>query len=424
MSRLQLTLITGTVILIYLVLAAIYGNNQYINAEAAEILKNGFAVHYLQDADDFSGNNLLTLVISAPLRIYESVLSPLFLLVMLRLCSLGFLIWALKGFVSRVTMAWAAIIYLLSPWFLYNTHFSYTSYMEIGAALYLLTLVKLRNRPQGFTSCFIWSFLHILAIGWCLHFHYSGVILCLLSIALMFRKILFVSIPGTIIGTAGAGFLVYLGIQAAQTNTSMYLTHDFHEGYPGYGITHVYPVLKSALYWLRFSSMLGQNHLVLETGFNWVSASEILAQIFRIIWLAGISIAGLLTMLWSILGNWAAIIDVRGQLLTKNKPDSDSGYISIVAVFALLATMVFAGFAPILLTSDELNVIFPFSLLPVLLIIDRLSEIRLARHFLVMTVIGGILGIIGIFGAVESCKFGTEFNYYEIASILMDSFFN
>ena len=91
MSRLQLTLITGTVILLYLVLAAIYGNNQYINAEAAEILKNGFAVHYLQDANDFSGNNLLTLVISAPLRIYESVLSPLFLLIMLRLCSLGFL---------------------------------------------------------------------------------------------------------------------------------------------------------------------------------------------------------------------------------------------------------------------------------------------------------------------------------------------
>ena len=44
--------------------------------------------------------------------------------------------------------------------------------------------------------------------------------------------------------------------------------------------------------------------------------------------------------------------------------------------------------------------------------------------FLFMTVIGGILGIIGIFGAVESCKFGADFNYFENASILVDSFFN
>ena len=86
--------------------------------------------------------------------------------------------------------------------------------------------------------------------------------------------------------------------------------------------------------------------------------------------------------------------------------------------------MVFAGMAPILLSSDELNVIFPFSLLPVLLIIDKLSEAKLSRHLLVMTVIAGILITIGLFGAVESGWFNAEFNYYENASILVDSFFN
>ena len=424
MSRLQLALITGIVVFFYLVLAVIYGNNQYMNAETTEILKNGFAVHYIQDAKDFSGNNLLTLVISAPLRIYESVLSPLAMLILLRLVSLGFLLWALYKYVSRKTLAWTVIIYLLSPWFLYNTHFSYTSYMEIGAALYLLTLVKLRNRPDSFISYFVWSFLHILAIGWCLHFHYPGVILCLISIALMVRKILCINIQGLVLGSCTSGFLIYLGILAARTNSGMYITHDFDEGYLGFGITHVYPVLKSALYWLRFSSTLGQNHLVLETGFNWVSATEVIAQSFRIIWLAGIYILGLMTMLWSVLGNWAAAIEAKGYVFTRNEPDCDSGYISVVSVYALLATMVFAGMAPILLSSDELNVIFPFSLLPVLLIIDKLSEAKLSRHLLVMTVIAGILITIGLFGAVESGWFNAEFNYYENASILVDSFFN
>ncbi|WP_019000664.1 hypothetical protein [Succinimonas amylolytica] len=424
MSRLQLALITGTIAFFYLVLAVIYGNNQYMNAEATEILKNGFAVHYLQDAKNFSDNNLLTLVISAPLRVYESVLSPLLVLILLRLGSLGFLLWALYSYVSRTTLAWTVIIYLLSPWFLYNTHFSYTSYMEIGAALYLLTLVKLRNRPESFMSYFIWSSLHILAIGWCLHFHYSGTILCLISMALMIRKILHINILGLILGSCASGFLIYLGVVAARTNTGMYITHDFQEGYPGFGITHVYPILKSVLYWLRFSSALGQNHLVLETSFNWISASEIIAQFFRIVWLAGIYIVGLMTMLWSVLGNWAAVIEAKGYVFTRNEPESNSGYLSVVSTYALLATTVFAGIAPVLLSSDELNVVFAFSLLPVLLIIDKLSEAKLSRHLLIMSLITGILVIISLFGAVESGNFNAEYNYYENASLLVDSFFN
>ncbi len=425
MSKIYLSVITTVAaVFLYVFLAFLYGNNQYIGNEAREMLLNGFNIHYTQNITDFQKNSLFTWVISTPMRIVESVYSPLVFLIFLRLCSFGFLFLAIKEFVSKTTLAWVGVLYLLSPWLIYTTHFSYTSYLEFGAALYLLSAVKLRNKSDSSTIQFFWSFIHILAIGWCLESHYSGSILCFTSAFLILRRILKINFIGILIGTIVSVTAIVASFEQTMSNPEMYISHDFTDSYIGYGLVHVYPILKTILYWLRFGSTLGQNSLIVDTTFSWVSDSENIQNGAKVIWwIVGYAL-GTLTLFLSVIANYLAIKECKGKLFTISTPSKPKDNLYLITIIVFISTLLYSALAPSLQTSWELSIPFVFSLIPMFLFIDRYNTASIYSHLLAIVIFVGLVFSIDFMGAIESNKFGADANYYENANELINSFFN
>ena len=128
-------------ICIHIILALIYCNNQILSSDGMEILSKGFTQHYY-GLEDHS-LNLYTSYVSVPMYIWENLYSPMILIMISKLLSFYIIYYSLKPFLSRITMTWFSVIYLLSPWFLYHINISYNTYLDLGVALFLYAVCNL-----------------------------------------------------------------------------------------------------------------------------------------------------------------------------------------------------------------------------------------------------------------------------------------
>ncbi len=319
--------------------------------------------------------SLSSFIIGFPLKIYFSLWSPMILLTIIKIISGLLFLNAVSKLYSPRTVTYAAAIFFLNPWFLFESISYNPSYLCLGATLVLNALVHLRcdlGRGQSSLSYkkrFFFSALAVLGIGWSLQFHFSWPVLLALCGLLWLRRSIKVSYLGLIFGVVIVlvslipYFQEVLEVGFVNTSPAAYK----NERYLGYGLVHVYPLLKAVLYWIRLGSLSLTHNALLQ------DPQGLLAVGYNIV----VNVLGGITALAVAYFNYKVLYKFRGESREQN-------FGRELSLCGLGATLIAAGAATLVLNYWQIIIMFVFCLIPVLEIIERTPYIR--KAFIVLAV--------------------------------------
>lgn len=418
--------ILSILVIMHCILALIYSVNQIPNRETIEILSQAFAIHYTENIFDFSQDTVATIVTTLPLRLFESIYTPAFSVVLLRLVSFFLLFTALKSLVHRNTMLWFSTIYLLTPWILYSTNLQFNSFLEIGTALYFLSIVKMNYYNQidnNITSQRLWFCIHLLSIFWCANFHYSWIILAFASLILIARNIIRIRLGGLIIASL-IGVICFLPIILEPGKLPSTYDNLNNESNYGFGLLHVYPIIKSILYWLRLGSTLSTNDMLVSTNFYWISQNDVLNQYIKTIWQCTVYAAGALSLTLSIIGNYLLIKNAHKIIFKRTSAESSTELLSLLAIAILVGTIFAQAIAPHMFNSSEVIICIDFAIIPILLFIDKFYKTANTYHLCILCITASFLLFLNLFPSINSESYNTNNAYAEQAIELSNKQFN
>ncbi|MEZ8026278.1 3-deoxy-D-manno-octulosonic acid transferase [Enterovibrio norvegicus] len=394
--------------------AVMYANQQILTGDQTQMLEKGYLGAYHQtwaafgNAASAVGNvpgSLSAFVIGGPLLIWDSPWAPMLFLILLRLCSFLLLDAVIQKIFSPPVRMLFAIIYWLNPWLLYDSLLYNPSYLCFFAALHLWSAFKLREHAS-----FIYSFLHILAIGGAMQFHYSWPILAVVSCYLLYRRMARPYWSG--VAVASVVILASLIPYCLEYINNDSLSRE-SDRYFGYGAVHVYPVLKAIFYWLRYGSTLFSNRLITDVSFDWITSISWLKMIFQYCWQALLFIIGTITVVLSVKVNiraWKTIKPAikRGSPIADNKQ-----WMLLYAGAAVLAIVINAMLSPITFSYWHLILTFPFALFPLLVAAEAWQEELPNRFIKGMGVITVFFIAVNLVAAHDSEKYSYKVDYVD-----------
>ena len=234
-------------------------------------------------------------------------------------------------------MVFGALLYVLNPWFLYDSLLYNPSYLSFGAALFLNMLIRLRRDVEvSALMRFSFSVVLVLAAGWCMQFHYSWPVLVALSGVLWLRKAIKVSYLGVIVGVALIALTLIPYFMEIMVNERIVSNPEEYakDRYFGYGLVHVYPIFKALLYWLRFGSLLVTQKSIVSAPL--AGDMPLVFDILRYTWLVLTQVIGGITVLISAYANYILLLKKR-ELKEQNPEFNFVREISIAAIVALIA---------------------------------------------------------------------------------------
>ncbi len=411
-------------IILFVLFSLLYGNNQFLPNDATEMFKNGFNALYNRHIADLVNLNFPTLVILLPLQVIDNAYSPLISLIIIKLIAGLLFISGLKPYLKSNTIVWFVILYFLSPWLLYLSHFSYVSYLDLGVALFFKATSVLAQRQTTPGVRTIWTIVMLLGIAWCVQFHHAWTILAFTTAFLLLFRIIKITLLGFFCGLLAAGGLTYLFAIAVSNDIYSYLERLFSDSYFGYGLVHVYPVLKSVLYWVRFSSTLVQNDLLIKADFAWMTSSEVVEQGIRYLWLGITYIVGACSLFFSLCSNYLVIRNAPSIINLQPKTNQPHYFLPGISIAMLLGVIIYASLAPYLLKSSDLILCFGVSLIPIMLVIDKYHLTDSKKHYIWLISIIGFLAIANLMGAVSSNDYNRENNLYQQVTNMKNELFN
>ncbi len=194
--------------------------------------------------------------------------------------------------------------------------------------------------------------------------------------------------------------------------------------YYGYGIAHVYPTLKGILYWLRFSTTMGSNDVLVNTSFDWISNNNIIALSLKNLWLFITFVCGALTLLFSLCCNYIVMKKSFVLLFSKKIIDNEKNLLCMLTVSAFIGAVCYAMFVPFLLNADDMIIVADFALIPTLLIIDRYYKTKQSYHLLWVACIVSFLVFFNLSAAIESADYSTNSAMYEKITEISNKVFN
>jgi hypothetical protein len=191
---------------------------------------------------------LASLLSGIPLLIWEDYRAGGLLVLLLRAAAYLGLDRALRGHLDERERLLLCVFYWLSPWSLhFSAHLWAPNWVFLFGVLHTWTALR-----QRIAAGFVDSFLHVLAIGAVGQFHGSALILAVVSVLLFLRGYMRVHWGGVLaaVGVTFASVLPWIMLLAKNP-----LWRPGGEGFLGYGLVAVHPILKGAAYWVRFPSM-------------------------------------------------------------------------------------------------------------------------------------------------------------------------
>lgn len=414
-------------IVLGLALAWLFATQQIVDGDQQQMLLNGYMGAYLGQWSSFGnaasvvGNvpgNLLGIVVGGPLLIWDSPYSPMLFLIFLRL--IGFFLFdslIKQVFVkndgsAQITRLSFLLLCWLNPWFLYETLLYNPSYLFFCAALHCWSAWHLHMKRS-----FAMTLFHVMAIGLAMQLHYSWPLLAIISLILWWQRQIRVNYWAVCVAIAliMLSLLPYWLVLSQNANLAHNPDPDAQKRYIGYGAVHVFPVIKSYFYWLRYGSWWYPGKLVNDTAFIWLS-SEVWLQLSAMwLWRTLIYMAGIASLVFAIWANMLLGASLRGQWLRRdlNKPITPAHWLGLYALAAVVATLITAGLAPITFNYWHLILVFPFALFPVLLLL------RLIFKFYPHTLKGAAITVLVFFVFVnfivahDSRKFSYDANYHQ-----------
>ncbi len=364
-----------------LLLSWLFSDHQLLTGDQTQMLYKGYLGAYegvwlsYGNAASAVGNvpgSLSAWLIGGPLLLWDSPYAPMVLLLTMRL--VGFLLFDAvirQVFDDRVRLLFLVLCWL-NPWFQYESLLYNPSYLFLFSAMHCWSAWHMRERAS-----FWHMIVHLLAIGMAMQLHYSWPLLAVMSTYLFWRRILKVSWSGVVVATLliGASLIPYAMEVMSNSHITQNVDPEARQRYIGWGLVHVYPVLKSVLYWLRYGSWLFASKLVNDTQFIWLAGHEYLQMAAVWLWRVVIYGGGSATVLLAAKANWQLWRELKPRLLRSDRaPVDGESWLGLYALAAVLAVLVSAALSPIIFNYWHLMLIFPYALFPILLLLVRWSR--------------------------------------------------
>lgn len=403
-----------------LLLSWLFSDHQLLTGDQTQMLYKGYLGAYegvwlsYGNAASAVGNvpgSLSAWLIGGPLLLWDSPYAPMVLLLAMRL--VGFLLFDAvirQVFDDRVRLLFLVLCWL-NPWFQYESLLYNPSYLFLFSAMHCWSAWHMRERVS-----FWHMIVHLLAIGMAMQLHYSWPLLAVMSTYLFWRRILKVSWSGVVVATLliGASLIPYAMEVMSNSHITQNVDPEARQRYIGWGLVHVYPVLKSVLYWLRYGSWLFASKLVNDTQFIWLAGHEYLQMAAVWLWRVVIYGVGSATVLLAAKANWQLWRELKPRLLRSDRaPVDGESWLGLYALAAVLAVLVSAALSPIIFNYWHLMLIFPYALFPILLL---LLLVRWSRRY-PQWVGKGLLAAtlfctaVNLIAACDSTKFSYQANY-------------
>nr|WP_244463509.1 3-deoxy-D-manno-octulosonic acid transferase [Aeromonas australiensis] len=406
-----------------LLLSWLFSVNQLLTGDQTQMLYKGYLGAYegiwlsYGNAASAVGNvpgSLSAWLIGGPLLLWDSPYAPMVLLLAMRL--VGFLLFDAvirQVFVDPVSKDNARLLFLvlcwLNPWFQYESLLYNPSYLFLFSAMHCWSAWHMRERAS-----FWHTIVHLLAIGMAMQLHYSWPLLAVISTYLFWRRILKVSWSGVVVAVLliGASLIPYAMEVMSNSHITQNVDPEARQRYIGWGLVHVYPVLKSVLYWLRYGSWLFASKLVNDTQFIWLAGHEYLQMAAVWLWRVVIYGVGSATVLLAAKANWQLWRELKPRLLRSDRASVDgTSWLGLYALAAILAVLVSAALSPIIFNYWHLMLIFPYALFPILLLLVSWSRNHpqwVGKGLLAATLFCTAVNLIA---ASDSTKFSYQADY-------------
>ena len=364
--------------IVFVPLSLVYELNQVYSGDQLQMALKGFHAYFNDEYLPF-GNEassmgnvpgmLSSWLIGFPLKIYAGIESVIALQLIIRLLAVFIFANALAQIFGRVIVVLGTFLFALSPWYMYMTMLYNPAYIHFGSAIVFNALVRLRverNNPVSSGGGRIMSSMFvILGIGFILQLHYSWTVIAAICFFMWLRRDIKVSYTGLTLGFAifGASMVPY--VQEIMVNPTLLSPRDDYavDRYIGYGFTHVYPILKGILYWLRFGSLMVTNKAI--TTNEQFGEPDGIWEFLSWGWIGIASVIGVASVLFSAYGNYFVITRFRSSASSERLH-----FVRGMTISCLFAVIVAAGASPVVLNFWQISAIMPFALMPVLAFIS------------------------------------------------------
>lgn len=403
-----------------LLMSLVFFQFQILTGDQTQMLYKGYLGAYegvwlsYGNAASAVGNvpgSLSAWLIGGPLLLWDSPYAPVLLLLAMRL--VGFLLFDAvirQVFGDRVRLLFLVLCWL-NPWFQYESLLYNPSYLFLFSAMHCWSAWHMRERAS-----FWHMIVHLLAIGMAMQLHYSWPLLAVMSTYLFWRRILKVSWSGVVVAVLliGASLIPYAMEVMSNSQITQNVDPEARQRYIGWGLVHVYPVLKSVLYWLRYGSWLFASKLVNDTQFIWLAGHEYLQLAAVWLWRLVIYGVGSATVLLAAKANWQLWKRLKPRLMRSDRaPVDGESWLGLYAVAAVLAVLVSAALSPIIFNYWHLMLIFPYALFPMLLLLVEWSRRYpqwVGKGLLAATLFCTVVNLIA---ATDSTKFSYQADYQQ-----------
>ena len=396
-------------------LAWLYATHQIITGDQTQMIYKGYMAAYKDVWVNYGntastvGNvpgSMMTYVVALPLMVYDSPLSPMVVIVFLHLCAYLLLDRVIKDVFSTQIRFAFLIFYWLNPWVLFEDILYNPSYLFVFAALHVWSAYKQRHEAS-----FFYSALHVVAIGLAMQFHYSWILLAIISLYLVYKKMVRVHWFGVLFGLTLIGISLIPYIETVLQNSAIAHHEDDTGRYIGWGGVHVYPVLKSLLYWLRYASFMFPNKLIASAHFEWVEASAMVQTLLLYVYRAVVFSVGAVSLYFSYKANRYFYEQVKGKVFARDGVSDKEEWLVFYSVGAVIAVFISAVISPITFGYWHLILIFPFALVPLLIYLrDKVSSHVASK---VMIGVAVYFVCINIMGAIDSRKYSIMTDYVQ-----------
>lgn len=365
-------------LLIILAFAAVswfYQINQSFNHDQLQMLLKGYYAAFNSTYLPFGNESgimgnvpgmLSSWLMGFPLQVYMHPYAPAVFQTLIRAIGIVIFANALSLLFTRRVVLLGTFLFALSPWTLYQSMLYSPAYLTFFAPLVLNCLLRLRydyhdhyhdknSRHRVFPSFFL-----IIAFGMIVQLHFSWPVLVVGALILWLRRDIKVSYLGLGLGllVVALSLLPYIQVVISNPNLLNHADASAQDGYFGYGLLHVYPLLKGLLYWLRFASFS-------------VSEQAIIPKIADDYSLAIVILCWAWIILSQAFGVISAIIAAYGNLfaLSGAKAGTDvakSQFIRGLTISFMLAVIIASAASSEVVNSSHIALVLPFALIPLL----------------------------------------------------------
>ncbi|CCN34516.1 conserved hypothetical protein [Vibrio nigripulchritudo SO65] len=401
-------LTAGTIFSVY------YAGNQLLDGDQDQMLIKGYMGAYDGNWLPFGnygstvGNvpgYLSALVVGLPLMVWDSPWAPMAFLIALRIVSVLMLDSVIKHYFSKPVRLVFALLVWFSTWMQYDNVLYNPSYLLFFAALHFWTAFKMREEVS-----FGYSFLHVLAIGMAMQLHFSWPLLAFVSIYLLYRGLGKVSWFGVIAGVLVTGLSLVPYFLEMMNNEQIVQESD---RYIGYGLTHVYPVLKSVLYWIRYGSMMFSNKAIANSTFEWITTIEFARMALVYLWKGWVFGVGAFTVVISARYSWRLWKRVKPMIRKGENPPSFDDWLPLYAFGVFIAILACAALAPITFNYWHLMLAYPFAIIPILYGVAAFMEAKPERFKLFAIIAICHLVAVNVVASNDSRKYKSSASYVE-----------